>query len=57
MQCMAGAITATAAATGTRAWLVARAPAWLTPSRRRTGTRALIALGVLSSALIGPTAV
>ncbi len=57
MQCMAGAMTATAAATGTRAWLVARAPAWLTPGRRRTATRALIALGVLGSGVIGPTAV
>ncbi len=57
MQCMAGAMSAGAGATGVRAWLVARSPRWLTPARRRRMTVALVALGVLSAGLVGPTAV
>lgn len=57
MQCMAGAMAAGASATGMRAWLVARSPAWLTPSRRRGLTVGLIICGVLAGGLIGPTAV
>lgn len=56
MQCVAGAMSAGAAATGVRAWLVARSPAWLTPSRRRHLTRALLVAGVLAAALVGPSA-
>lgn len=55
MQCMAGAMTAGAAATGARTWLVALAPTWLTAARRRTATRALVVAGVLASGLIGPS--
>ncbi len=55
MQCMAGAMTAGAAATGARAWLVALAPRWLTPARRRYATRALLVLGVFAGGLIGPS--
>lgn len=53
-QCMAGAMAAVASATGIRAWLVARSPAWLTPVRRRRLTAALIVCGVLAGGLIGP---
>lgn len=57
VQCMAGAMAAGASATGMRAWLVAKSPAWLTPKRRRAMTAVLIACGVLAGGLIGPTAV
>lgn len=57
VQCMAGAMAAGASATGIRAWLVARSPAWLTPDRRRRMTIGLIVCGVLAAGLIGPSAV
>lgn len=55
MQCMAGAMTAGATATGVRAWLVARAPRWLTERRRRAMTVTLVACGVLAGGAIGPS--
>lgn len=55
VQCLAGAMTAGAAATGLRAWLVARAGHWLTPGRKRAMTSALIVAGVLGAGLVGPT--
>ncbi|MDP2713018.1 MAG: hypothetical protein Q8O56_17545 [Solirubrobacteraceae bacterium] len=55
IQCMAGAMAAGAGATGIRAWLVARAPSWLTPRRRKALTRGLLVAGVLSAGLVGPT--
>jgi len=57
MQCMVGAISAGATATGMRAWLVARAPRWLTASRQRHLTRTLLIAGVLAAGVIGPSAV
>lgn len=54
MQCMAGAMAAGAGATGMRAWLVARAPAWLTDRRRRLATRGLLVAGLLAAGAIGP---
>jgi len=56
MQCMIGAMSAGATATGLRAWLIARAPRWLTPDRRRRLTYVLLALGVLAAGTIGPSA-
>jgi len=56
MQCMIGAMSAGATATGLRAWLIARQPRWLTPSRQRHATYALIAAGVLAAGVIGPSA-
>ena len=56
MQCMIGAMSAGATATGLRAWLVARAPRWLTPGRQRRLTYVLLALGVLAAGMIGPSA-
>ena len=53
MQCMAGAMVAGAGATGMRAWLVARAPLWLTPRRRNALTRGLLVAGVIGAGLIG----
>ena len=56
MQCMIGAMSAGATATGPRAWLIARKSRWLTPSRQRHVTYALIALGVLAASVIAPSA-
>ena len=50
MQCMAGAMTAGAAATGSRAWLAAYAPRWLTPRRLRAVTVTLLGAALLLSA-------
>jgi len=54
-QCMMGAMAAGAGASGMRAWLIARAPVWLTPRRRTLLTRGLLVAGVLGAGLIGPT--
>ena len=56
MQCMIGAMSAGAGATGLRAWLIAHAPGWLTPARQRMLTRALLVLAVLAAGVIGPAA-
>ena len=55
IQCVAGALAAGAAASGSRVWIVARAGEWLTPARRRAVTALLIAAGVLGAGAIGPT--
>lgn len=55
MQCMAGAMVAGAGATGARAWLIARAPLWLTPRRRTIATRGLLVAGVIGAGLIAPS--
>lgn len=55
VQCIAGAMTAGAAATGVRAWLVVHAGAWLTPRRKRALTGALMVGGVLAAGVVGPT--
>ena len=55
MQCMAGAMAAGAGATGMRAWLVARAPPWLTARRRTLLTGGVLAAGLLGAGLIGPS--
>jgi hypothetical protein len=55
VQCVAGAMTAGAAATGLRGWLVSRGDSWMTPRRQTWLTRALIAAGVLAAGLIGPS--
>jgi hypothetical protein len=54
MQCMMGAMTAGASATGARSWLAHRGFSWLTPRRLRLLTVALL-LGALvaSSVLLG----
>jgi hypothetical protein len=50
-QCMATAATATAAATGVRAWAAARSPAWLTAGRLRALTVALLAIAVAAAGI------
>lgn len=52
MQCMAGAMTAGAAATGARAWLATRSYGWLTPIRLRRATIGLFAAALIASAFI-----
>ena len=55
MQCIAGAMAAGAAASGSRWWLVARFQGALTPGRKRALSIALIGAGVVTGGLIGPT--
>jgi hypothetical protein len=55
VQCIAGAMAAGAAATGTRAWIVAHAGAWLTARRKRALTGVLVVGGVLAAGVVGPT--
>jgi hypothetical protein len=52
MQCMAGAMTATAGAAGIRAWLATRAFGWLTPRRMKAITIGLIAVALLASTVL-----
>ena len=54
VQCIAGAMTAGAAATGARAWLAVHAGRWPTPGRKRALTGVLIAAGVLGAGIVGP---
>jgi hypothetical protein len=51
IQCMMGAMTATASATGVRAWLAQREWTWLTPKRLRLATVALLAAALVISAV------
>jgi hypothetical protein len=46
-QCWATAATATAGATGLRAWAAAYRPRWLTPRRLRLLTVSLLGLAVM----------
>jgi hypothetical protein len=48
-------MTAGAAATGSRAWLVAHGGRWLTPARKRATTAALLVVGMLGAGILGPT--
>jgi hypothetical protein len=54
VQCLAGAMTAGAAATGMRAWLAAHAGHRLTARRKRALTVVLIVAGVLGAGVVGP---
>jgi hypothetical protein len=49
MQCMAGAMTAGAAATGTRAYVAARRPSWLSSVRLKRLTVCLLVVGVIGA--------
>jgi len=55
IQCVAGAMAAGAAASGSRWWIVARFRDALTPGRKKALSAALIAAGVLAGGMIGPT--
>ena len=54
VQCMAGAMTAAAGATGLRTWLAIRFGHLMTPRRKTAMSATLIAAGVIVSGLIGP---
>jgi hypothetical protein len=54
VQCMAGAMTAAAGATGARTWLVLRFGHLMTPRRKKALSAGLIVAGVIASGLIGP---
>lgn len=56
-QCMAGAATAGADATGARVWIAGHSRAWLTARRRAFLMRAVMVAGVLAAGLIGPSAI
>jgi hypothetical protein len=51
MQCMATAATTVGAASGIRAWLAYKRPAWITDRRLRIVTVALLTLAVLAAAV------
>lgn len=51
IQCMMGAMTAGAGATGIRAWLAARGFAWLTPRRLRAVTAVLLGAALVLAAV------
>lgn len=51
MQCMMGAMTAGAGASGARAWLATRRFTWVTPHRMRFATLCLIVAGVAGAAV------
>jgi hypothetical protein len=55
VQCLAGAMAAGAAATGSRWWLVTRFRSALTPGRKKALSAILITAGVLVGGMIGPT--
>ncbi len=55
-QCMATAATAATAATGVRAWLAARAGAWLTPQRLHRASCVLIVGAVAATATLSGSA-
>jgi len=52
MQCMASAMTAVGAASGTRAYVASRHFAWLTPSRLKALTIVLAAAALFASATL-----
>jgi hypothetical protein len=55
VQCIAGAMAAGAAATGSRWWIVTRFRDALTPGRRKALSAVLLGAGVLAAGLVGPT--
>lgn len=50
-QCMVTAATASAAATGARAWLATSSSAWITPRRLRRLTVVLIGAAIVASSI------
>jgi hypothetical protein len=52
VQCMMGAMTAGAGATGARSWLATRSWSWLTEQRLRRITLALITVALVAAATL-----
>ena len=55
MQCIAGAASAAATATGLRSFLAARYGHLMSARRKRALTITLLSAGVLAGGLVGPT--
>lgn len=55
VQCVTVAVTAGAAATGLRGWVVVRYGYLMTPRRKRVMTSLVMVGGVLAAALVPPT--
>lgn len=53
MQCAATAAVAVGSASGLRAWVKAKQPAWLTPPRMRAVSAALVSVAVLAAGFAG----
>lgn len=51
-QCMMGAMTAGAGATGVRSWIATRTWAWLTPIRLKRITLALLTVAVVAATFL-----
>ena len=47
-----GVVAATAAATGARVWLAARAPGWLTGRRKSALSATVVVAGVVAAGLV-----
>ena len=54
-QCMAAAAAAAGGASGLRAWLAAHGFAWMTPTRLKRITVALVVVAILVSATLSGT--
>jgi hypothetical protein len=52
IQCMMGAMTAGASATGIRSWLAQRSFSWLTPRRLRVITAGLLCAALVASSVL-----
>ena len=52
MQCMIGAMSTGAAATGTRSWLATQQFSWLTPKRMKMVTASLLGAALLASSFV-----
>lgn len=52
VQCMMGAMTAGAGATGLRSWLGTRRWAWLTPLRLKRITAGLLAMALVAATVL-----
>lgn len=51
MQCMMGAVTAGAGATGVRTWVAAKGFPWMTPRLMRVATVSLIVVGLIGASI------
>ena len=52
VQCMMGAMTAGAGATGARTWIKHMAPRWLTPRRMRAVSALLVGAALIASTVL-----
>jgi hypothetical protein len=55
IQCVAGAMTAVGAASGSRLWLEARFSALARPRVQKVARRSIVVAGVLAAGVLGPS--